>query len=439
MQSHRRRNLAYQAINWIVHSHRPLSPTELQHGLAVKPGRFKSPKGNLTNVQTIISVCAGLLTVDEETDVIRFVHYTTQEYLDSGKVEEWIPSAEAELARACITYLLIPDLTLSAARSIRHHVGAKCDGEKDSSPEMIWYRWPIGTVRMHIWDDWLLLRYATTYWGAHCQYYQPQLQEMAMSLLFNHSMCWYAFQARDETMFDVRIGIRAISICCYWGLNEFVKALLEKARMHKTNFAEALTVAVRRGFGETVKVLFECGRVEQADIDHTTRNMCRVDAETLINYCPNTTTIRLCSTQPRIAEIEDIMQLLITREHFDTSCGDDCRDPMVSFARRENGISWIGFLLQEGRDVNAGLQCGRSGSPILAYRTLTALQLATKAGLVENVRCLLNHAELDVFGCPSLEETIPLEIAAFSGYEEILTLLLRRADPKSHGNFFTRL
>lgn len=55
-------------------------------------------------MEDVISVCAGLVTVDEESNIIRFVHYTTQEYFERVRLE-WNPSAQEEIAVACLTYL----------------------------------------------------------------------------------------------------------------------------------------------------------------------------------------------------------------------------------------------------------------------------------------------------------------------------------------------
>ena len=40
----------------------------------------KFDEENLPDLEVILSDCAGLVTVNQETDVVRFIHYTTQEY-----------------------------------------------------------------------------------------------------------------------------------------------------------------------------------------------------------------------------------------------------------------------------------------------------------------------------------------------------------------------
>ncbi|KAH7006825.1 hypothetical protein EDB80DRAFT_577638, partial [Ilyonectria destructans] len=98
------RELARRVLSWITCAKRPLTITELQHALAVENGASHLDEEALTQVEKMVSVCAGLVTVDEESDVIRLVHYTTQEYFDRTQCT-WFPGAEADIANACITYL----------------------------------------------------------------------------------------------------------------------------------------------------------------------------------------------------------------------------------------------------------------------------------------------------------------------------------------------
>ncbi|KAK3389916.1 ankyrin repeat-containing domain protein, partial [Podospora didyma] len=62
-----------------------------------------SPDG-LEDVERMVSVCAGLVTIDEESDIIRLVHYTTQEYFEQTQ-KQWFPDAQDDISLACLTYL----------------------------------------------------------------------------------------------------------------------------------------------------------------------------------------------------------------------------------------------------------------------------------------------------------------------------------------------
>lgn len=54
---------------------RPLTTLELQHALAVEVGESELDEENFPEIEDMVSVCAGLVTVDEECGIIRLVHY----------------------------------------------------------------------------------------------------------------------------------------------------------------------------------------------------------------------------------------------------------------------------------------------------------------------------------------------------------------------------
>jgi hypothetical protein len=98
------RDLAKQVLSWITCAKRPLITSELRHALGVEIGESELDEENLPEVEDIISVCAGLVTVDEKSNIIRLVHYTTQEYFERTWTS-WFPSAQADIAITCVTYL----------------------------------------------------------------------------------------------------------------------------------------------------------------------------------------------------------------------------------------------------------------------------------------------------------------------------------------------
>ncbi|OBT84941.1 hypothetical protein VE02_06622 [Pseudogymnoascus sp. 03VT05] len=100
--------LAKQVLSWITCAKRPLTTVELAHALAVKLGELEFDKENLSPIEDIVSVCAGLVTVDEESAIIRLVHYTTQEYFERTQ-KRWFPRAETNIATICVTYLSFND------------------------------------------------------------------------------------------------------------------------------------------------------------------------------------------------------------------------------------------------------------------------------------------------------------------------------------------
>ncbi|KFY29750.1 hypothetical protein V493_02257 [Pseudogymnoascus sp. VKM F-4281 (FW-2241)] len=98
------KDLARQVLSWITGAKRPLTTSELQHALAIELDESSLDEDNLPQIEDMVSVCAGLVTVDEESDIIRLVHYTTQEYFERTR-ETWFPNLETEITKICVTYL----------------------------------------------------------------------------------------------------------------------------------------------------------------------------------------------------------------------------------------------------------------------------------------------------------------------------------------------
>jgi hypothetical protein len=70
----------------------------------VEIGESQLDEDNLPQVEDMISVCAGLAIVDEESNIIRLAHYTTQEYFERTQ-SRWFPNANGDIVRICLTYL----------------------------------------------------------------------------------------------------------------------------------------------------------------------------------------------------------------------------------------------------------------------------------------------------------------------------------------------
>jgi hypothetical protein len=99
---HQELEFAKQVLSWITYAKRPLTTSELQCALAVEDGMPELD--DLPRLEDIVSVCVGLVTIDEESDIIRLVHYTTQEYFERTQ-NCWFPNAETEITTICVTYL----------------------------------------------------------------------------------------------------------------------------------------------------------------------------------------------------------------------------------------------------------------------------------------------------------------------------------------------
>ena len=104
--------LGMKVLSWVTHAKRPLRVEEIQHALAVEvdedededlPGQMDFD--NILSPQSLTDLCAGLVVIDPSSQIIRLVHYTTQEFFDRER-QKFFPDTEHEITKVCLTYLL---------------------------------------------------------------------------------------------------------------------------------------------------------------------------------------------------------------------------------------------------------------------------------------------------------------------------------------------
>lgn len=148
--------LATNVLSWITYAQRPLTTTEISHALAVELGKEEIDLDNILDIDDIVSVCAGLVTVDKESDIIRLVHYTTQEYFERIR-EKWNPRVQLDIASICLTYL-----SFSTFRS------GTCPTDENFAKRL---------------EENPFLNYAAQHWGFHTLPVQEEVCELACWVL----------------------------------------------------------------------------------------------------------------------------------------------------------------------------------------------------------------------------------------------------------------
>jgi hypothetical protein len=102
-QNEERSRIANFTLEWITYAKRQLQVDELLHAIAIylEPHNTDIDLDDLMNPDDLISFCAGIVTIDQESNIIRLVHYTAQNYLLSK-----LPSlkAHSSIARTCLSY-----------------------------------------------------------------------------------------------------------------------------------------------------------------------------------------------------------------------------------------------------------------------------------------------------------------------------------------------
>jgi hypothetical protein len=81
------RELAKKVLSWAIHAKRILSIAELQHAVAVEPGKPELNRKFIPNIEIIGSICAGLVTIDTQSDVsIGPLYYTRILRANAGRL-----------------------------------------------------------------------------------------------------------------------------------------------------------------------------------------------------------------------------------------------------------------------------------------------------------------------------------------------------------------
>ncbi|RPB11600.1 hypothetical protein P167DRAFT_478412, partial [Morchella conica CCBAS932] len=68
--------LAILILSWLVHTKRILSIKEIQIAVSIEPGRYEIDDSDLPDIKTILDVCFGLASIDENSGTIRLSHLT---------------------------------------------------------------------------------------------------------------------------------------------------------------------------------------------------------------------------------------------------------------------------------------------------------------------------------------------------------------------------
>jgi Ankyrin repeats (3 copies)/Ankyrin repeats (many copies) len=243
------RSLARRTISWISYAQRPLTAQELCHALAVEPGDRALNADNVHDVEDVVSVCAGLVTIDEESNVIRLVHYTTQDYFERIRLE-WNPSAREEIASTCLTYLAFDTFQCGNCRS-----------DEDFEER-------IGKS--------ILLEYAAQYWAEHVLPIEEMVSELAFAFLRDDALVssstqvisvGYKHRGYSQGFPQSTTGLH---LSARFGLVYLSRMLLTVdcketsicADLKDSHSSTPLSWAARGGHEAVVKLLVETGKVD---------------------------------------------------------------------------------------------------------------------------------------------------------------------------------
>ncbi|CZR69790.1 uncharacterized protein PAC_19690 [Phialocephala subalpina] len=251
------KELAKQVLSWITFAKRELTIIELQHALAVEFGEVELDRDNIPQIKDIVSLCAGLVTIDEESNIIRLIHYTAQEYFERTK-SHWFPNVEDRITSICVTYLSFSVFNSGYCRS---------DDEFEE--------------RLQVNP---LYDYASHNWGHHARKASTLVQE-ALDFL----SCDAKAQASSQALMAIKrhsshsgysqefpARMIGIHLAAYFGDEEAVKWLLQRGAQidSKDRYSRTpLNYAAANGYEAVVKLLIDKGAsLEVKDIRRAAKN-----------------------------------------------------------------------------------------------------------------------------------------------------------------------
>jgi Ankyrin repeats (3 copies)/Ankyrin repeats (many copies) len=245
------RDLAIRVLSWITCSKRPLAPLELRHALATTEGASALNERNLTETGLMVSVCAGLVTIDKESDIIRLVHYTTQKYFERTQ-RDWFPDAQRDITTTCVTYL-----------SFNAFEAGFCPTDKEFEARL---------QQNPLYD------YAARNWGHHACVASTEVGQLILDFLESEakvsgsSQAMMASRGYSDYSQNVPRQMTEVHLVAYFGLTGVITALLKNRQYPDVKDSWGRTPlwrAAENGHEVVVKLLLEKGaELESKDSEY---------------------------------------------------------------------------------------------------------------------------------------------------------------------------
>ncbi|PBK81206.1 hypothetical protein ARMGADRAFT_812790, partial [Armillaria gallica] len=359
--------LASRIFGWIVFARYPLTMLELQHALAVELGTTTLNPDNLCSKDLLGSVCGGLVVIDQtrqDGDIVRFVHYTTQEYFMSQK-DSLFPQFQETIARTCLTYMLFNDLDI--------------ERQNKNTNNLIRSAWHAKYPFLH-------------YSFEHWRYHASELPEEEI-IAFLDSAC----DKKVVKIFHTEIGLTKMPVPLHFAVQydllNITKVLLNRGDDPCQCETPLLFTAINNGNLEIVKLL-----LNQNEIDSNTWNSGK-------QWTPLSYAVERKFTQ--------IVEILLQWDKVDVNCKDSTGHTPLSYAVYSRSTQIVEMLLQLDQvDVNCKDSTER-----------TPLSYAAERGFIQIVKMLLQLDQVDVNFKDSTGRT-PLSYAAERS-TQIVEMLLK--------------
>ncbi|KAH6873705.1 ankyrin repeat-containing domain protein [Coprinopsis sp. MPI-PUGE-AT-0042] len=116
--------LAKAALVWVLHSSRSMTIEELQRAVATSPETYTFEPNRLAPGTILIALCRGLVILEEESRLVRLIHYTAKDTLQE-LLHDSYPHPHSHLATVCITHLTQRGFQNTTIRSEEEFIAAR--------------------------------------------------------------------------------------------------------------------------------------------------------------------------------------------------------------------------------------------------------------------------------------------------------------------------
>ncbi|KAI4099498.1 MAG: hypothetical protein LQ339_005925 [Xanthoria mediterranea] len=400
--------LAKKVLAWILYASRSLTILELQHALAAES--TESPEGVdeefIIDPDDIIYSCAGLITLDQKTNVIRMIHYSAQEYFSANRHTHF-PRGHEDIATVCQKYLS-SDLFSNGRPKDRSEVKMQCENHP-------------------------FLDYAARFWGYHTRMSGPNAGLTSKTLAFmkmGQNLSYATPVAMQQFMFPQYAKyptdgplLAPLLVAANFGLVDVATSLLDEgadvnAVAQPPSGISVLDIASYNGHHDFVKLLLDQDGIVPRPVSNTVNPLHRAASknhpavvELLLQHDQTFLQARNSLGKTALHDAAErgfleVVQVLI-KHGADLRAKDNRKETPLSFAAASGSIACVQALLEAGVPLDhneAGVK--QATYTAAAHSQHSMLQWLFDRGAVVDVRGCHNNNVLHGTVCDCADPAI---------------------------------